>query len=42
LKIQPADQTPPIQSEKMPVSHRYSNFLLMMGTRLPETRREVK
>ena len=37
LKIQPADQTPPKQSDKIPVSHRYSNSLLMMGTWMHET-----
>jgi len=27
---------------QVPVSHRYSNFLLMMGTWMPETCREEK
>ena len=27
---------------KVPVSHKYSNFLLMMGAWTPETRREEK
>jgi len=27
---------------QIPVSHRYSNFLLMMGTWMPETFREEK
>jgi hypothetical protein len=35
--IQPADQTPPIQSDKYQCRKDTSIFLLMMGTWLPET-----
>ena len=42
LKIQPADQTPSKQSDKIPVLHRHSKSLLMMGAWMPETCREEK
>ena len=40
--IQPADQTPPIQSDKYQCRLDTAIFLLMMGTWMPETCREEK
>ena len=42
LKLQPADQTPPIQSDKYQCRIDTAIFLLMMGTWMPETCREEK
>ena len=39
----PTSRPDAIRTEsQIPVSHRYSNFLLMMGIWMPETCREVK
>ena len=40
VEIQPADQTPPIQSDQCRIYTAI--FLLMMGTWMPETCREEK
>jgi len=40
--IQPADQTPPIRSDKYQCRKDTAIFLLMMGTWMPETCREEK
>ena len=40
--IHPTSRPDATQSDKIPVSHRYSNSLLMMGTWMPETCREEK
>ena len=40
IKIQPADQTPPIQIDKYQCLIDTAIFLLMMGTWMPETCRE--
>jgi len=39
-EIKPADQTPPIQSDKYQCHIDTTIFLLMMGTWMPETCRE--
>ena len=36
------DQTATHTQRKIPLSHRYSKFFLMMGTQLPETCTEVE
>ena len=40
--ISPADQTPPVQSDKYQCRIDTAIFLLMMGTWMPETCREEK
>ena len=42
IEIQPADQMPPILSDKYQCRKDTAIFLLMMGTWMPETRREEK
>ena len=42
IEIQPADQTPPVQSDKHQCRTDTAIFLLMMGTWMPETCREEK
>ena len=42
IEFQPADQTPPIQSDKYQCRMDTAIFLLMMGTWMPETCREEK
>ena len=42
ISIQPADHTPPIQSDKYQCRIDRAILLLMMGTRMPGTCREEK
>jgi hypothetical protein len=42
IEIQPADRSPPIQSDKYQCRKDTTIFLLMMGTWMPETCKEEK